>query len=348
MSELRKDPITGRWVIIATERKKRPKDFHILRGESRPGICPFCYGNESQTPQEVLAFRPATSKPHAPDWWVRVVPNKYPALAHEEDVVRRADGMYDLINGAGAHEVIIETPGHHTSLAALPQDHLREVLWAYRLRLEEHSRDLRIGYVLIFKNHGAAAGASQEHPHTQLIATPVVPIRVREEMKGAEAYFEYKDRCVFCDMISHEERNPVRLVEQSDSFVAMNPYASRLPFETWILPRRHLSHFEKLRIEEMEDLAFLMHRVMGRIWNALDDPPYNFMLHVAPPRSGDSPCYHWHFEIIPTLTTVAGFEWGSGFYINPTPPEEACQYLRMAEWEVPDEVPHQALQMAGN
>jgi UDPglucose--hexose-1-phosphate uridylyltransferase len=334
LPELRKDPITGRWVIIATDRKKRPKDYSILRGASHPGICPFCYGNEGLTPLEVLAFRPAHSKPHTPDWWVRVVPNKYPALRNEGEMNRRAEGMYDWINGIGVHEIIIETPDHSASMAEIPQGHLREVLWAYRQRIEEHSQDPRIDYVLIFKNHGAAAGASLEHPHTQLIATPVVPIRVREEMKGAEAYYEYKDRCVFCDMISQEEKKPLRLVEQSGSFVSLNPYASRLPFETWILPRRHVSHFENLRIDEMEDLAFIMHRTLGRIYNLLSDPPFNMMLHVSPPHSGDLPYYHWHFEIIPTLTTVAGFEWGSGFYINPTAPEEACRFLRGIDWRV--------------
>jgi len=328
LSELRKDPITGRWVIVARERRKRPKDFRMVHEESPGGPCPFCYGNEHQTPGETLAFRPSNSTRNAADWWVRVVPNKFPALEDSGDGVRKADGMYDWINGVGAHEVIIETPVHQTSLAQLPEDHIKEILWAYRLRIEEHSRNPDIEYVLIFKNHGAAAGASLEHPHTQLIATPVVPIRVREELKGAESYYDYKDRCVFCDIIGQEERKPLRLIEESKSFIAINPYASRLPFETWILPRRHLSHFEMLWIDEFEDLAGLVQRTFMRLWRVLDDPPYNFMLHVAPPRSGELPYYHWHIEIIPTLTTVAGFEWGSGFYINPVPPEEACRFLR--------------------
>lgn len=319
---------------MATERRKRPKDFSGPHGEIRPGICPFCYGNETMTPVEVMAFRPSGGKEHEPNWWVRVVPNKFPALSSEGEVSRRAEGMYDLINGVGAHEIVVETPDHKMPTAALSKDHLREVLWAYRLRIEFYSQDPRMGYILIFKNHGAVAGASMEHPHTQLIATPIVPIRVLEEMKGAENYYDYRDRCVFCDMISQEEKKPLRIVEETGSFVAMNPYASRFPFETWILPRRHQCHFEAMNDEEMDSLADLLRRTLGRLHNALGDPPFNFMLHVAPPRSGELPYYHWHIEIIPILTAVAGFEWGSGFYINPTTPEEACRDMRATPWEV--------------
>lgn len=335
MSELRKDPITGQWVIIASERSKRPKDYSMVHGVNKTENCPFCYGNEHLTPVECLAFRPSESQPHSPDWWVRVVPNKFPALGSEGDVSRRADGMYDHISGVGAHEVLIETPDHEASLASMPAEHVCEVLWAYRMRLQHHSDDPRIGYILIFKNHGPEAGASLEHPHTQLIATPIVPIRVKEELRGAERYYDYKDRCVFCDMISQEERRPCRLVEDDDLFVTMNPYASRFPFETWILPRRHMGRFEDMTYAEMDRLAVFLKRTLGRMYNALDNPPFNFMLHVAPPRGPELPYYHWHLEIIPTLTMIAGFEWGSGFYVNPTPPEEACTYLREADWEVP-------------
>jgi len=349
LPELRKDPVTGRWVIIATERSKRPKDYETLRMEPRPGVCPFCFGNESLTPEEVLSFRHNGKRNSPePDWWVRVVPNKYPALSFEGEAVRRAEGLYDLINGVGAHEVIIESPDHQVPLAALPEEHIREILWAYRDRLIAHSKDPRIGYVLIFKNQGPAAGASLDHPHTQLIATPIVPVQVKEEMKGAERYFEYKDRCVFCDMIGQEERKPSRVVEGTNHFVAFEPYASRFPFETWVLPRRHQGHFESLSESEVGDLAGLLKRVLGRIWNALDDPPFNFMLHVSPPGDADTEWYHWHLEIIPKLTTVAGFEWGSGFYINPTAPGDACRHLRQADWEVPYKKPPRVHQTTGS
>jgi UDPglucose--hexose-1-phosphate uridylyltransferase len=348
LPELRKDPVTGRWVIIATERSKRPNEYQTLRADPRPGVCPFCFGNESLTPEEVLRFGRPNGNSDDPDWWVRVVPNRYPALSFEGEAIRRAEGLYDLINAVGAHEVIIESPDHQVPLAALPQDHIREILWAYRQRLEVHSRDPRIGYVLIFKNHGPAAGASLDHPHTQLIATPIVPVQVKEEMNGAAKYYEYKDRCVFCDIMSQEERKPNRVLEGTGAFLAFEPYASRFPFETWILPRRHQGHFETLSEDEVNELAGLLKRTLGRMWNALNDPPFNFMLHVAPPQEAESPSYHWHLEIIPKLTTVAGFEWGSGFYINPTSPSEACRDLRNAEWKVPYKKPPRVRQGAAS
>lgn len=348
MAELRKDPITGRWVIIATERSRRPKEYETLRGDLRPGVCPFCFHNENMTPEEVLAFRNNPDNPDDPDWWVRVVPNKYPAMASSGEPQRRAEGMYDVMNGVGAHEVIIETPDHQVPMASLPEIHLREILWAYRMRLEAHSRDPRIGYVLIFKNHGPAAGASLDHPHTQLIATPIVPVLVREELHGAEKYFDYRDRCVFCDMIAEENHKPLRLLEKTARFVAIQPFASRFPFETWILPNEHRWHFESITHDEALELGGLLQRTLARIWNALDDPPFNFMLHVAPPGDIEYPHYHWHIEIIPKLTTVAGFEWGSGFYINPTSPEEACRYLRDSNWTVPSDKPLRVRHLTGN
>jgi UDPglucose--hexose-1-phosphate uridylyltransferase len=345
--ELRKDPVTGRWVIIATERSKRPSDYTTLRVDPRPGVCPFCAGNESLTPEQVLVYSRDDNNPKTADWWVRVVPNKYPALSHEGEATRRGDGLYDLINGVGAHEVIIETPDHATPMAALPVEHIREVLWAYRERLIAHSKDPRIGYVLIFKNHGPAAGASLDHPHTQLIATPIVPVRVKSELEGADKYYKYKERNVFLDMITQEERKPRRIVEETEHFIAFEPFASRFPFETWILPRRHQPLFQMATEDEVMDLAGILKWTLGRIYNALEDPPFNFMLHVAPPGWGESPSYQWHLEIIPKLTTVAGFEWGSGFYINPTDPEDACRHLRNASPEVEPTAPRRVRHKAG-
>ncbi|MCA9417170.1 MAG: galactose-1-phosphate uridylyltransferase [Candidatus Omnitrophica bacterium] len=344
MSELRKDPITGRWVIIASERSKRPKEFDTLRADPLPGVCPFCYGNESLTPPEVLSFRHPRKDPDEPDWWVRVIPNKYPALTDGGEPLRSAEGMYDMINGVGVHEVIVETPDHQIPMAALPVEHIREIIWAYRERINDLSANPKIGYILIFKNHGPSAGASLDHPHTQLIATPIVPVLVEEELKGARKYFKYKERCAFCDMIAHERRKPLRLLEATESFIAIEPFASRFPFETWIMPRHHSCHFNTILDREVEDLAGILKRTLGRMWNVLDDPPFNFMLHVAPPHDECNPYYHWHIEIIPKLTTVAGFEWGSGFYINPTSPEEACRFLRDAEWEVPYTKPNRVFQ----
>jgi UDPglucose--hexose-1-phosphate uridylyltransferase len=236
--------------------------------------------------------------------------------------------MYDLMNGIGAHEVIIESPNHNTSFGAYDQRQAEEVLWAYRDRVLALKRDRRFRYALLFKNHGREAGASLDHPHTQLIALPVVPKRVNEELNGAQMYYNFKERCVFCDILRQEIMCGDRIVEENEEFIAFAPFASRFPFETWILPRRHETHFDQVEKHQVVLLGQLMRVVLGKIQRVLNDPPYNFMFHTAPMTEGPLPHYHWHIEIIPKLTQVAGFEWGTGFYINPTPPEHAAHFLR--------------------
>ncbi len=331
MPELRKDPVIGRWVIISTERGKRPSDFGR---EPEPGggkFCPFCSGNEDKTPPEIMAYREPGSKKDGKGWWVRVVPNKFPALQVEGLLNRTGEGMYDRMNGVGAHEVIIETPDHDVDLSRQSQKTVEEVLWSYRDRLLDLKKDPRLQYLLIFKNKGSAAGASLSHPHSQLIATPIVPKAVKEEIAGAKAYFDYKERCVFCDVIKQEISSGARIVEENDAFVAFCPFASRFPFETWILPKVHDSIFEDLQKQELGNLARALRSVLGRLDQVLESPPYNFILHNNPCHSPQMPYYHWHIEVIPKLTKVAGFEWGTGFYINPTPPEEAAKFLRDAK-----------------
>jgi len=331
MPELRKDPVVGRWVIISTERSRRPTSFEPVPPVKQPSFCPFCPGQEDKTPPEVYALRPADGRPNSPGWRVRVVPNKFPALQIEGTLDRRGEGLYDKMNGVGAHEVVIETPEHAVDLADLPVEHLSQVLAAYRERIEDLHRDRRFRYVLIFKNHGANAGATLEHTHTQLIATPIIPRILQEELDGARRYFELKERCVFCDIVAQEtaEENGRRVVAGSERFLAIEPFAPRFPFETWILPRRHAAAFQSLADDgEREDLARLLKDVLMRLNLALDRPPYNFVLHTSPVSDGDLEYYHWHIEIMPKLTRVAGFEIGSGFYINPTPPEDAAQFLR--------------------
>jgi UDPglucose--hexose-1-phosphate uridylyltransferase len=334
LPELRKDPIVGRWVIIATERARRPIDFQIPHDAPHPGLCPFCPGQEDKTPPEVLAYRPSdgpASRRDVPGWSVRAVPNKFPALMIEGDLDRAGEGVYDRMNGLGAHEVIIETPSHDKTMAKLSEPELEAVFHAYRDRLCDLKRDIRFKYVMVFKNHGSAAGASMEHSHSQLIALPVVPKNVAEEMEGALAYWEYKERCVFCDIARQEERDQVRLVYQNAEFVVIEPYAPKFPFETWVLPRRHRSSYEDCSSAEYSGLANAMRVALRKIDRALDHPPYNFILHTSPFDKRETPHYHWHIEIMPTLGRVAGFEWGSGFYINPTPPEEAARFLREIE-----------------
>src|SRR5437764_9952313 len=245
LPELRKDPITGRWVIIATDRAKRPSDFvRIVVPPPAAAICPFDYGNEHKTPPEVLAYRNSGGRDE-PGWRVRVVPNKFPVLGIEGELTRQGEGMYDKMNGIGAHEVIIESPDHCATLSDMPERQIEEVLWAFRDRVCDLKKDRRFRYILIFKNHGEAAGASLEHPHSQLIALPVIPKRVKEEVDAAKLFYDFKERCIFCDIISQESAAGVRLVTESDRFTVLASYAPRFPFETWILSKQHESHFEE-------------------------------------------------------------------------------------------------------
>jgi UDPglucose--hexose-1-phosphate uridylyltransferase len=328
MPELRKDPIMGRWVIIATERAKRPTDF--LREPQHPSgkFCPFCEGNESHTPSEIIAYRDRHSKPNQPGWRVRVVPNKFPALGIEGNLNKRGDGIYDMMDGIGAHEVIIDTPRHEITMARLSEEEICEVLWVYRDRLVDLKKDPRLVYGMLFKNVGATAGASLEHSHSQLIVTPIVPISVWEEMSGALEFFNYRGRCIFCDMVQQEVGQNKRVVLDTPGFTALCPFASRFPFETWILPKAHFSHFENIQKQGVEELGAVLKTVLSKLELALDCPPYNYIIHTAPFDTQELPHYHWHIEIIPRLTKMAGFEWGTGFYINPVPPERAAAFLR--------------------
>ncbi|MBI4589238.1 MAG: galactose-1-phosphate uridylyltransferase [Candidatus Rokubacteria bacterium] len=328
MAELRKDPVIGRWVIISTERARRPSDFGPDPVRPRGGHCVFCPGNEGETPREILALRAPETPPDTPGWSLRVVPNKFPALRIEGDLEPQGAGLYDWMNGIGAHEVVIETPDHTATLGSLPAAAAADVFWAYRGRIEDLKKDPRFEYVLIFKNHGEAAGASLEHPHSQLIATPIVPVMVEEELEGSARYFRKKERCVWCDIVRQERQGHGRVILEADGFIALAPFAPRFPFETWILPTAHRSAYEEIGRGEVRALAGLLGELLRRMDAVLSEPPFNFMLHTAPLRDPLLDHYHWHLEVIPKLTRVAGFEWGSGFFINPTPPEDAARYLR--------------------
>lgn len=330
MPELRKDPVTSQWVIIATDRAKRPVDF--ARETALPvggRFCPFCPGNENKTPPEVLAYR-SHGGPNEPGWTVRVIPNKFPALRVEGDLNRQGEGLYDKMTGVGAHEVLIETPDHMATLSNMDEKRIEDMFWALRERTLDLKKDRRLRYIMFFKNHGEGAGATLEHTHSQLIALPVVPKRVSEEMEGARRYYDYKERCVYCDMLRQDADSGVRLVQQTDHFVVMCPYAPRFPFETWVVPKLHQSHIESMSTHAIQNLASVLRSTIQRVDKTLENPPYNFVVHTAPIQDGALEHYHWHIEIIPKLTRVAGFEWGSGFYINPTPPEESARFLRDA------------------
>jgi len=331
LSELRKDPITGRWVIISTERRKRPNDFRLESVEitSDPS-CPFCEGHEAMTPHEISALRRNGSPPDSPGWDLRVIPNQFPVLRVEGTLDRQGEGLFDKMNGIGAHEVIIETPRHDETLATMSDAAVEQVLWASRERVQDLKQDRRFRYIIVFKNHGAAAGSSVNHSHSQLIALPIVPREVRDEVDGARAHYQQKERCVFCDVMRQDAGDGRRLIAESADMIALAPYAPRFPFETWILPRRHQSHFEDASRQEIGSLARLLADILRRMNRTLRNPPYNLLIHSAPLAEPVTDFYHWHVEVIPKLTKVAGFEWATGFYMNPTPPEEAAQVLREA------------------
>ena len=332
MDQLRRDAVVGRWVIVDTDKPRLPKEFEIEPPEKkakRP--CPFCYGHENLTPPEIQAHREGATQPNSPGWSTRVVPNKFPALKIEGDLNRQGVGMFDVSNGVGAHEVIIETPDHSKSLADLLDHEVEKVIWSYRDRSVDLRGDKRFRYIMIFKNHGYSAGASLSHSHSQLIALPMVPKNVKEELMGSKTYYEYRERCIFCDMIAQEKEENERLICENSRFLVFSPFASRFPFEVWILPKEHHSDFSFIRTEDVIDLARILKQVLLRIKHVLGDPPYNFIIHTSPIEQSEREDYHWHIEIMPKLMRIAGFEWGSGFYINPTPPEIAAKYLREAK-----------------
>jgi UDPglucose--hexose-1-phosphate uridylyltransferase len=333
MPELRHDPVQKRWVIIATERARRPHDFIIEHAKDSEENCPFCAGHEETTPPEICRINYPNGQ-----WKARCVPNKFPALRIEGDLERAAVGQYDRMNGIGAHEVIIETPDHDKDISDLSIEEIAAILSMYKERLIDLLRDHRFKYILIFRNRGAVAGASLEHPHSQLIATPVTPRTVAMELESAKQHYSLKERCIFCDIIHQEMQEHRRIVSVDPDFVTWCPYASRFPFEMTLAPRKHSHDFSLLSADELVKLARHLRSVIRRMKASLDDPPYNFLLHTAPAYHLDNvrPGYwstikfdwHWHIEILPRLTRTAGFEWGSGFYINPTPPEDAARYLR--------------------
>ena len=330
MSEFRRDPITGRWIIVATKAPQGPGDFEQETHDRKVAACPFCPGNEAMTPPEISAHRDKGSAINGPGWSLRVVPNKFPALRVEGGLNRTGDGVYDLMNGVGAHEVIIETPDHLKDLADLTESEIEQVLGAYKARSLDLRGDRRFRYLLIFKNYGETAGASLVHAHSQLIALPIVPKRVVEELRHADHYFEYKERCVFCDMIQQESEERERIVLETAEFICFAPFMSRFPFELWIMPKTHAADFGQISDGQVKDLATIMQQALQRVKKALHDPSYNFLIHTSPVADHIREEYHWHIEMMPRLTRVAGFEWGSGFYINPTPPELAAKHLRAA------------------
>ncbi len=291
-------------------------------------MCPFCPGNEDLTPPEIYAQRKPGTKPNQPGWQIRVVPNRFPALIIESALKRQGEGIYDRMSGTGAHEVIIETSNHNNQLAELNENEIFNVFWTFRERVLDLTKDNRFKYIIIFKNHGASAGASLSHSHSQLIAMPIVPKQVKEELDGAQRYFDFRQRCIFCDILKQELADGKRLICENEKFVALAPFAPRFPFEVWIIARRHFASFNKIEQAELNELAKILKLNLYKMNRALSNPDYNFLIHIAPLDNPEPDYYHFHLELMPKLTKIAGFEVGSGFYINPTPPETSAKYLR--------------------
>ncbi len=339
MPELRKDPVVGRWVVFSPERQIRPERYkceELL--PTRPEDNPFLEGHEAYTPAELYAIRPGGGAANGPGWQLRVVSNRYPALRVEGELEKEAVGFYDRMNGIGAHEVIVETP--HPKLVLEKQNlaGVARVFESCRARILDLSRDQRLHYALVFKNHGAMAGATMPHPHTQLIAMPVTPTVLKEKLAAAREYYVEKDRSLFGDILQAERKTGDRVVFENDGFTVFCPFASRFPFETCIMPRQQAADFQSSKDEVLVQLAEAVQRVLKAYAAALNQPSYNLILHNAPFRRSRQPNawttidadFRWHVEILPRLTGVAGFEFGTGFFINPTLPEEAAGVLREA------------------
>ncbi|HNV71400.1 MAG TPA: galactose-1-phosphate uridylyltransferase, partial [Candidatus Ozemobacteraceae bacterium] len=328
MPQLRKDPVLKQWVIISPERGKRPIHYKNENGlpEDNPKKCPFCEGHESMTPEEVMAFRRNGTAANQEGWWVRVIPDREPILVPAGDSGKEGIGMFDAMNSIGIHEVVVEVPRHDQNLQNVPLEQVREVIWAFKQRVLEIKKNPRFKHFMIVKNSGRGV-SSFSHSHSHIVATPIIPKRIEEEIDGAREYFHYHDRCIFCDIVRQEREDNTRIVFEDPQFLAFCPFASRFPFELFIIPKQHQPFFETLDNDQVHGFANALQICLKKLQSLLPDLPYNFILHTSPCSDSYREFYHWHLEIIPKLTQVAGFEWGSGFYINPTPPEDAAQML---------------------
>jgi UDPglucose--hexose-1-phosphate uridylyltransferase len=319
-----------------TDNKDKKFDVQPVREKRKKDDCPFCSGNESMTPPEIRAIRNPKTKPNTPGWEVRVVPDKFAVLRIEETIERDGEGgVYDFMNGVGAHEIIIEHPDHYLDMDDYSDEHRIKVFKTYKERIEDLYKDKRFRYVQVFKNYGHMAGGSIDHPHSQIVAMPVNPRRLKNELRFCADHYKLKQRCLFCDIIHHETRNKTRIVLDNEHFIAFEPFTSRFPYETWILPKRHDCNYTKITNEELKSLSVLFKQIITVLKKTLSDPAYNMMLYTAPntiPRKDYwqtiEDDHHWHLEIIPRLMRTTGFEWSTGLHINPILPEYACEVLK--------------------
>jgi UDPglucose--hexose-1-phosphate uridylyltransferase len=332
VAELRRDPITGRWAILAPEQTRRPRDFTPPPSPPQdPAACPFCEGRERIAGRELLAWRQNGASPNEAGWDVRVVPNREPALRIESALGDAVDGLFQRYGNLGAHEIIIETPRHEATWSTLSPEDVSRVLWAWRERIRDLKRDTRLKSFVVVKNHGAAAGAKLDHAHSQLFAYPFAPPALDLELTSAKRHYVNVERCVFCQLLAREEEMNRRVIAADDDTVALAPFAPRAPFETWVLPTAHASYFEDASDALLLAVATRLHDLARRLDVTLLNPPFNLVLHTAPLSADARKSYHWHLEIVPRLGATAAVEWGTGVYINQVPPEEAAQVLRDAK-----------------
>ncbi len=327
MPELRHNILTREWVIIATERAKRPDEFVENRGPRKTipaylATCPFCPGNEKMTPPTTYVVSDTNG------WRVRVTPNKFAVLAYEGELRRSIEGIRRTITGVGIHEVIIETPDHSRTTALLEDRELETIIETYLNRFKFASADPRVKQVTIFKNHGEAAGTSLEHPHSQVIATPVITSQLRDRLINALRHFDEYGECIFCRVLDEELKESARVVVETQHFVSFVQFAALTPFSMMIMPRRHMACFAEIIDAESADLARNLRLTMAKLYHGLDNPDFNYTIRTAPMESCGAKYYHWYVSIIPRLTRVAGFELGSGMFINVTLPEENANFLR--------------------
>lgn len=333
MSVLRYDATTSDWVIFAPSRARRPHELkrEPVDRQTSPAVkpCPFCPGNERLTPPEVFSLRQGSS-PNSSGWQVRVVPNMFPALRIEEQNGTHEEprSFFRFRGGCGAHEVVIESPAHDVLLANQPVEQIEAILRTLQARYNDLMHDSRFQSIVIFKNHGEAAGTSLQHPHFQLIATPVVPQLMRAKSAIATHYFDMTGHCLYCELLAEELAAETRVLAANSQFAAVLPYASHVPFEIWVLPRSHRSSFGDVESGEFRPLAELLKKVLLRLFVGLENPDFNLTIDTVPRGDEDKNYFLWHLRILPRLTTPAGFEMGSGMSINTVLPEEAAEYLR--------------------
>ncbi len=323
LSELRQDPVTGAWVVIATGRGKRPDEFKNKKPPEAPdnqADCPFC--NYTVDPNIVLE-----NKDEKGDWTLISVLNKYPAFNFSRELNRREEGPFSVVNGVGFHEVII-TRDHNLSIAQMEIGRVVELINAYQERYLKLMNLRFVDYISIFHNHGREAGASIKHPHSQLIAMPVIDPDVWRSIKGSAEYYHKNKECVHCMMLNWEREDGKRIIFENNEFVALCPFVSRAAFEVRIYPKKHSPYFERIDSKSKADLAEVLKTSLAKIHTGLNNPPYNFFLHTAPCDGNDYPHYHWHFEIMPKTSIWAGFELGTGIEISTIEPEKAAEFLR--------------------